>query len=280
MDPEDSEIIVPYDAWCDDVATLAAAFPRVTFHPIDEAGAGAVPPESLGRHQLYESRRAAGLARARGAIVALTEDYAVPAPDWVRQMRAAHTPGRPVVGGAVENGVDRPLNWALYYCDFGRFGRPFSSGRAQYLSDVNVSYARDLLTETAPVWRSAYQETTMHWALQAGGHQLWLDPSPVVFQHRPALPLGEALRERAALGRAFAATRADATRGGKRLMYAVATPFLPPLLLYRCIRHMIRQQRTAAQILTTLPYLLAFLSAYALGELSGYAAPRSVAISR
>ncbi len=27
--------------------------------------------------------------------------------------------GYAAIGGAIENGINRPLNWAVYYCDFG-----------------------------------------------------------------------------------------------------------------------------------------------------------------
>jgi hypothetical protein len=274
MDSASDEIIVPYDAWCSEVAALARDFPEVRFHRMDDPPATGVSPRSPQRHRLYERRRAAGLAHARGVIVALTEDYAVPAPDWRQRMTAAQR-AEAVVGGAVENGVDRPLNWALYYCDFGRFGRPFPAGPVHYVSDVNVSYQREVLLAAAAVWQHAYQETILHDQLKARGCQLVLDDGPAVFQHRPSLAISDALRERAALGRAFGETRATRREIRRRLLYALATPILPAVLVFRCLQHMIRHQRSVRQIVTTLPYLLAFLTAYALGELSGYLAPRS-----
>lgn len=269
MDPHESEIIVPYDRWCDDVATLNGEFSQVRFHRISDDGITETPRVSIDRHRLYERRRAVGLSLARGAVVALTEDFAVPTPDWSRQVLAAHARAHPVIGGAIENGIDRPLNWALYYCDFGRYGRPFPAGPVSYVSDVNVSYKQPVLLATADVWRDAYQETTLHWYLKAHGYPLFLDPSPVVFQQRPTLPLAHAVRERAALGRAFAETRA-ATATWQRVLYACGTPVLPLLLLSRCMRHMLRQGRTVRQMATTLPLALILMTAYALGELSGY----------
>lgn len=270
MHPDESEIVVPYDAWCNDVATLSGDFAHVQFHWIDDRGITTTTPGSIDRHRLYERRRAVGLSLARGAVVALTEDYAVPAPDWSRQVLAAHARAHPVVGGAIENGIDRPLNWALYYCDFGRYGRPFPPGPATYVSDVNVSYKQPVLMATADAWRDAYQETAVHWYLTAHGYPLFLDPGPVVVQQRPTLPLGHALRERAALGRAFAETRVANARTWQRIVYVCGVPLVPLLLLHRCLRHMVRQRRTLRQIATTLPLALLLLTAYAMGELRGY----------
>jgi hypothetical protein len=102
-------------------------------------------------------RSAVGLQLARGQIIAMTEDHAVPAADWIREIRAAHERPYAVIGGAIENAVDRPLNWALYYCDFGRNGRPMPAGEAESVSDVNVSYKREALNSIRDVRRSPKQ---------------------------------------------------------------------------------------------------------------------------
>jgi hypothetical protein len=268
----DYEITVPYDRWSLDVAELGAEFPDVRFHRIDDLGAAASATTSAHAHRLYDRRRAAGLALARGTIVAMTEDHAVPASDWCAQLLAAHAGPHAVVGGAIENAVDRPLNWAWYYCDFGRYGRPFAPGAADYVSDVNVAYKREALAATHELWRDAYHETTLHWALRERGQVLFLDPGPVVYQHRPTLDLARALRERVEWGRVFAETRAAASGSWQRVAYAAATPILPLLLLGRAVHHMRRQRRSLRQIATTLPLALILLSAWAIGECTGYLA--------
>ena len=270
MDAAQSEIIVPYDAVAAAVASLASEFPQVRFHRIDDPDHPQPALPTLYRHQLYDRRRAAGLAVAQGEIIAMTEDHVVPAADWCAQLLAAHASAAAVIGGAIENGIDRPLNWALYYCDFGRYGRPLDAGPAAVISDVNVSYKREVLLSALAVWRDGYAETTLHWHLGAHGHQLLLDPRLVVFEERPRLPLGELIRERLALGHAFGATRRAALPGWKRAAHMCATPLLPLLLLYRCLHDMMRQRRTLRQIATTLPYVLVFVIVYAVGELTGY----------
>lgn len=266
------EIIVPYDKWAVEVGELASEFPEVRFPLIADLGSASSDRVACHQHRLYDRRRAAGLAIARGQIVAMTEDHAVPAADWCRQIMTAHEQPYAVIGGAINNGINRPLNWAWYYCDFGRYGSPVENGPSAYLSDVNVAYKRSALESVKHLWNDAYQETTVHWALRSSGAELYLDGRMVVDQHRPAMSLGPALRERIEWGRIFAETRAAAGRGWRRFYYAAGTPLLPFLLFARACGHMRRQRRTPGQIITALPVLACLLTGWALGELIGYVA--------
>ena len=274
FDPADMEIIVPYDQWSRDVGDLAADFPEVRFHFVGDLGRAAVDTLPARTHRLYDRRRAVGLALAKGRLVAMTEDHAVPAPDWCRQIVAAHAQPYAAIGGAIDNAVDRPLNWALYYCDFGRFGRPLPNGEAAYVSDVNVAYKRSALEAIRDVWRDAYHETIVHWTLQSRGEVVFLDSRLVVHEHRPAISPGQACRERIEWGRTFAETRVARYGAWRGLLYAAGTPALPVMLLMRVLRHMRRQRRTIGQMAATLPLALYLLTGWTLGELIGYVAGR------
>ena len=292
VDPAETEVIVPYDQWTVEVSDLAREFPQVRFHFYDELGvassigsgnlgnpgAGRVPARA---HRLYDRRRAVGLAQARGRIIAMTEDHAVPADDWVRQIRAAHAQPYAVIGGAIENAVDRPLNWALYYCDFGRYGRPLPAGEAEYVSDINVSYKREALYSIREVWGETYHETIAHWALRARGETLYLDPRLVVYQRRPAITWRQVYRERIEWGRAFAEGRVTELGPWRRLVYAVGAPALPVILLLRVWRRMRHQRRSPGQIIRILPVAAVLLTGWVLGEMIGYGAgaPRAEKVS-
>jgi hypothetical protein len=274
VDPADTEIIVPYDRWSIEVGELIPDFPDVRFHFIDGFGVTARGTQTFRAHQLYDRRRAVGLSLAKGRLVAMTEDHAVPAPDWCRQIVAAHEQPYAVIGGAIDNAVDRPINWALYYCDFGRFGRPLPSGETAYASDVNVAYKRGALEAIREVWRDAYHETIVHWTLRSRGEVLFLDSRLVVHQHRPAISPGRAYRERIEWGRTFAETRIARCGVWRGLLYAAGTPVLPVTLLIRVLRHMRRQRRTIRQMATTLPLALYLLTGWTLGEFIGYVTVR------
>lgn len=262
-----AEIIVPYDQWAVEVGELAAEFPEANFHLIADSVASNVPAH---QHRLYDRRRAVGLSLANGQIIAMTEDHAVPAADWVNQILLAHRQPFAVIGGAIENGVDRPMNWALYYCDFGRYGSPLPQGEIGYVSDVNVSYKREALETVRDVWRDEYHETTVHWTMRERGIELRLDPGLKVYQHRPPMTFGKAFRERTEWGRVFAETRVAAIALTQRIFFAAVAPLLPVVLLARVAKNMLRQHRTFGQMATTLPLTAGLLIGWAWGEFVGY----------
>lgn len=264
-----AEIIVPWDNWCRDVERRAVDFPAVHFLYVEHKGLCDATP--MLQHRLYDHRRAKGLAACKGRIVAMTEDHAVPAADWCRSILAVHEQGQGAIGGAIDNEVDRAINWAWYYCDFGRYGRPLASGPSEYISDVNVSYNRDALEAVRNVWGHEYHETNVHWTLRERGFPVQLDPRLLVFQHRPPMSVGAAIRERVQWGRVFAHTRIRQGIRARRVLLALGTVILPLVLLKRAVGHMVRQQRTAGQILRTLPVLKLLLIAWSWGEFLGYA---------
>jgi hypothetical protein len=62
--------------------------------------------------------RAQAMIRARGAVVAVTEDHCRVAPDWCARLLASHMEHQEaaVIGGGVENGSDtRVVHWASFF---------------------------------------------------------------------------------------------------------------------------------------------------------------------
>lgn len=277
------EIIVPYDDRCMNVVELATDFPSVRFPFVEDSGLWGSANAPTFEHRLYDRRRAVGLSVARGSIIAMTEDHAVPARDWCEKILEAHRKSVAVLGGAIENQVDCPLNWAWYYCDFGRYGRPFASCNADFVSDVNVSYKRDAILSVQDIWSEAYCETTVHWELARRGETIVLDPLPVVYQNRPSMSFGSAMKERAQWGRVFAESRAERLGHVRRLLFAAGTAVLPLLLTLRVIRNMCRQRRSVGQLLQVVPLAFILLLSWAWGEFLGYLLPpakRSVITGR
>lgn len=264
------EIIVPFDRWSTEVGELAEEFPAVNFHFISNLGPALSSSVTSHQHRLYDRRRAVGLALARGRLVAMTEDYAVPADNWYRQILMVHEQPYAVIGGAIDNAVDHPLNWALYYCDFGRYGSPLQARPAEYVSDVNLVYKRDALDSVRDSWRNLYHETTVHWALRSRGEVIFLDPRIIVYQQRPRPIFFKAISERVQWGRVFAETRVAACSFRQRVGYLVGTIVLPALLFVRVFRNMLRQRRSVGQMVQTMPLAICLLVGWALGEFAGY----------
>jgi hypothetical protein len=262
---------VPFDDSVAEVGELEEAFPAVRFLRM-----GPVPTERpletpSGQHELYDRRRAAGLDMTRGEIVCILEDRGIPEPRWAAKVDRIHAElPHEVIGGAVACGVDAPVNWALFFCDYARYQRPFAAGPREYVTDVNIAYKKDALDRTRELWRERYHETTVHWALTRDGATLHLTPDFVVSQQRRDLRVPRVLRERFEWGRLFAYTRVREVGLGKRLAYAVLSPVLPVVLFARHTRTQVRKRSLLGTFVAVSPLVALFLVAWSLGELAGY----------
>ncbi|WP_138935617.1 hypothetical protein [Roseovarius arcticus] len=273
--PPPLDVIVPYDASVADVAQYAADFPEVRFLDL-----GVIDPirpitSEAGKHELYDRRRSAGLAAANGGIIGILEDRGLPQADWARTIvRLYAETGKNVIGGAIEcMEPASPLNWAFYVTDFGRYGRPFQTGPADWVSDVNLTYSRKALDETEHLWKDRYHEPIVHWHLIEQGEELWLSEEVVVHHRRPPAKFSELLPERFAWGRLFGEIRVRGMSTPKRLAMIAAGPLIPPLLWVRHYKLQASKGR-GGRYLRTLPYVMILSTAWTLGEVWGYITKR------
>jgi len=270
-DAPDLEVIVPWDDTVSGMPAMAAAFPAFHFPALGRVSTARPPDGAAGQHELFDRRRAAGLRAATGEIVAVLEDRGVPDRDWARTMVTLHTRlPHAVIGGAIENGRNRVLQWAVYFCDFNRYQRPFAPGPRPYVSDVNIGYKRRALNQTAGLWRDRYHETTVHWALLRAGETLYLSPELAVRQHRDRLRLGSLVAERFAWGRLFAYTRARESGLAARAARVALTPVLPILLLARHAHLQWSKRVSVAPFVRAAPTVFVLLTAWSIGEAFGY----------
>ncbi len=175
------------------------------------------------------------------------------------------------IGGAVENGIDRPINWATYFFDFGRYQNPVNPGASGYLTDINVSYKREGLNAIRHVWERGYHEPRVHEALLANGETLWLSPEIIVHQNRTGLTLPEVIRERHIWGRYFAGNRVAGKGTAVRIAYCVFSPAIPFIILAKMFINVMQKKRLRGKFLVALPYTLLLAVAWAWGEFVGYA---------
>jgi hypothetical protein len=266
------EIIVPYHPSVDGIARLRHQYAAVRFLEVADlrtyTGRG-------GSREHHDELRARGLALACGSIVALIEDVGIPPPDWSARLVEAHQGPFGGVGGAIENGIDRPLNWAVYFCDFLRYQNPLPGGESTIASDANVSYKRAALEAIRPVWQEFFHEASVNGALRARGEKLALAPHAVLYQHRQGLRLKAALKERFVWGRSYAATRAALAGTSRRVFWAVLSPLLPGLILARMTLLAWKKRRTLAAFLKALPLTAALTLSWSWGEFVGYVTGRA-----
>ena len=271
-DPPALDVIIPWDDTVPGIPALASRFPSLRFVSLGRVQTKRPWRRAAGQHELFDRRRAAGLAAATGEVVAILEDRGVPTPDWARTMVRLHEElPHAAIGGAIENARDGLLQWAVYFCDFNRYQRPFVAGPRPYVSDINVGYKRRAIDGTVHLWHERYHETTVHWALRRAGETLYLTPELVVEQHRDGLRIGELLKERFAWGRLFAYTRALEMGSGRRAILTGLAPLLPALLLARHARLQLQKQVRLRRFARAAPVIFTLLVAWSLGEAVGYA---------
>jgi hypothetical protein len=265
------EIIVPYHADVDGIEELSARFRAVIFAPVPSIS---IADRDGGGREHHDELRAHGLNIATGEVVALLEDYARPDPTWSANIVAAHRHSwAAAIGGAIENGIDRTLNWAVYFCDFGKYQNPLPAGPAPFASDINTSYKRSALEAIRPLWSDSYREPVVNGALISRGHGLVLDPKIVVHHHRPDLGLSFALKERFIWGRSYAVARRMMIGDSRRYLYAALSLGLPILLLARMARTTLRRGRHFPAFARALPHLVPLLIFWSAGEMIGYLGP-------
>ena len=265
------EVLVPYDDSVAGIDTLLARFSAVRFVRMGMVPTRDAPTSFLGQHELFDRRRAVGIAAASGNLVAILEDRCVPRSGWAATAISLHAEyPHVVIGGAVENGRDRPLNWAVYFCDFGRYQLPFRSRRSQHATDVNVCYKRSALDSIRHLWIDRYHEPVVHGALMQGGATIFLAPTLIVDEVRDDLRLGALCRERFAWGRLYATIRTQGRTRLERAVLAAFSPLLPPVLLFRLIRDRIIKRRSWLAFMRALPCTVLLLGTWSVGEAAGY----------
>lgn len=265
------EVLVPYDHMSRGAASLASRFPRFRFIDIGEPFGGKIPRNPLEMHRFYDRRRAEGLKLARGRLIGIVEDRGVPEPGWARAMiRLHHEHPQAAIGGAVINGVDRLRNWAVFFCDFGRYQPPLLDPDPEYVTDTNIVYKREPLLAIRHVWEEYYQEPAVNWALRKNGTGLMLAGDAVTVQHRPKIGLAALARERLHWARMFGQIRGREISRLRRLRLCALMPALPLVLLSRHFRRQTATGKHVREFVLASPMMLFLLAFWSIGEFVGY----------
>src|SRR5271166_5768229 len=216
VNPPPMEMLVTCDARLPGIKELEQRFPGADFIALEKLRTARSGPS----REHHDELRGIGIRKARAPLIALIEDVGRPDPNWASALVKEHAHSCAAVGGAMENGIDRPLNWAVYFGDFGRYQNPVPRGPSPYVSDANVCYKREALERVADAWADVYNEARVHGALAGRGEALALSPDVIVYQHRLSLKLGTALMERYVWGRSYAAVRVKGAPAAQRAVFA------------------------------------------------------------
>jgi hypothetical protein len=226
-----------------------------------------VPPERPGA--LVPELWRDGIDAATGDIVALTISPMRPAPDWVAQVRALLA-GEGVVAGAIDPGDGlRLVDWAEYFCRYARDMRPFERRENPEIPGDNCAYRRELLERTRELYRHGFWEPEVNRALRGEGVKLWHDPALVVFQGRSA-GFGAFMRQRFVHGREYGRLRGKRFGAGRNAAGVALAVVVPFVLVLRTAQEVFARGRFRWRFLASLPVLLAYDGAWAVGEAFGH----------
>lgn len=219
--------------------------------------------------------RARGVSLAGGALVAMIEDHVIVAPGWMSALQQAFAEGHGLLGGPVDNGAAQSrVDWALYFVEYGMHMPPAPGGVVASVSGVNVAYDAILLQNCRDTWRKSFHENEVNDALAALGHSPWMVPQAVVSTHLP-MSFGAAAEHLFSGGRQFASYRAGRATFGSRLIRVLASPAIPFVLFGRLVERVrARRPDRSAWLLRSAGATFVILTAWAAGELTGYAMPQ------
>ncbi len=216
--------------------------------------------------------RALGMKHSQGAIIVLTEDHCLARPCWYERILRAHEARSGVIGGAVENdrSITRAVDWAVFFCEYGRYMNPVPDGEVADLPGNNVSYRREFLAHISDLLESGSSwEGDLHARLRERGVKLYSDPSIIVY-HKKEFALGYFLSQRYHYSRSYTGVRAQGASVPERLIRAALCSVLPPILTLRVAGWVVGKKRHVSMLFRCLPLVLLFTIVWAWGELIGH----------
>lgn len=256
--PDTTEVLVvrAVDRPCGSARTrLAAAMPALRW--IDAPEGSTVP-----------RLRGLGIAAARADKIAMLEDDCVAAAGWCARAQAAGESSA-ATGGAVEPGpYERVLDWAVYFCEYGRFMLPLANAPNAPLTGNNVVYARPAIAGLAPALQADFREAFVHALWQREGVPTSVDAGLIVTnvnrwsgRHLTAVPFHH--------GRAYAAERFGQRGLFFRVGLALLALGLPVLKTARLVRETTSRKRFVGRLVVALPWILVFVTSWSAGEIAG-----------
>ena len=216
--------------------------------------------------------RALALERARGEIIAVTEDHCRVRPGWCKRIITAHrnNPSAAAIGGAVENGSPNHLvDWAGFFIANGPFMLPLRNGESDRIAlQANVSYKRRAIAPHIPL-RLGFMEMLHNRMLRERGEKLVADDR-IVVDHDQCLGFLTFCALHFHNGRCIAGFRLARMRTAERFLRLAGSFILPPVMLWRTLSAVIEKRRFVNRALLALPLIGCLLSCHAAGELVGY----------
>lgn len=265
------EVLVPYDHISMETESCIDDFPEFKFLNLGEIIGGMIPGDALELHRFWDIRRAEGMKAATGPLIGLIEDRGLPNPDWAKTMIDLHKKhGSAAVGGATDNGIDKIWNWAVHFCDFGRYQAPLFNENPDFLSATNVCYSAEALGAVSDLYAEYFYEPKLHQALRENGWSLLLTDGPRCVQYRPRIGTGTLALEWYHWGRKYGLIHGGQISLPHRMMRIGMATLLPFVLYLRHLRRQIGKKHHLREFFLATPLVFLIGLSWAIGEFVGY----------
>ncbi|MEO8484233.1 MAG: glycosyltransferase [Acidobacteriota bacterium] len=236
---------------------------------------------AVGRRETIPAMRAVGFRRASAPAVAVIEDHVIVPAGWAGAMVAAlRDDGADVVGGGVRNAaVERLVDRAAFLCEYSHLLPPQPAGRVETLTGNNVVYRRAVLDRYRATVDRGHWEDELHAAMRRD-HVVLIGRPDIEVGHKMHYRVRDYLAQRFWYARAYAGIKRESMSPSARIIRAIGSVALPPLLLQRIVGRVRRAHVPDASWIPSLPLLSLFVCAWAAGEVVGYLCGGGDALSR
>lgn len=229
---------------------------------------------SFRRRKYCGDARNAGLAKARGRIIALIDADCIAQEGWAEAILKAHEKNAtPAIGGAIANGNPESfVGWAAYFCEFSDWMPGQPAGSRADIAGANMSYKKEIFDRCGTFIPGTYcSDTEFHWRLASAGFALYFDPG-IQVSHRNISSPGRFLRHEFQHGRSFARVRVGARHfsPARRMAYALLFGLIAAKLLLQIAVRNIKNPVYRKYFAISLPLTLLGVLAWSAGEAFGY----------
>lgn len=217
------------------------------------------------------SARAAGIRAASAPIVFLGETHSFPHPGLAAALIDAHESDWDVVVPGIANAnPESALSWASFLMDYGVWLDALPAGPIGGGPTWNVAYKRAVLAEADDRLETAMEhgDVLAEWFSARGG-RAYFQPNARL-DHANVSRVGSWIEQRYLCGLLVANARRKRWSLQKRMLYVVASPLIPAVILYRLRQPVKNLLSRGGMPLRVLPALLLGTIVKTAGEVVGY----------
>lgn len=188
----------------------------------------------VGRISPMPPARAAGVRATRAPVVFLGETHSYGHPEFAARVLAAHeSHWDAVVPGLGNANPGSARSWAAFLADYGYWYRTLPPGPVGGGPTWNVAYKREALLSLGTNLERALSAGDELWEHFRSQGRAWFFAPDAPLDHANVSTPGAWSHERFLSGLMIAANRNARWPRGRRLVYAMASPLIPLVLLRR-----------------------------------------------